>query len=539
MAREPLDAYKKLESLKSDRSNWESLWQDIGDYIIPNKNDILSVKSPGQKRNLQIYDTTGVQMNELLAGALHGMLTNPSSYFFELYTGIPEIDKDDEVRKWLQSSAKTMHDVMNNSNFQTEIHEVYMDLGSFGTGVMSIEEDDANVVRFLSHHLSKVYIDENNYGFVDTVFRCYDWRPHEIIRFLGPKDSPEWLRRLDESGQDKKLEILNVVEPRSKYSNKAINSKMYKYASCWYLKDGNSNAKVDLVRESGFRTMPYVTPRWTKGTGEIYGRSPGMKCLPDVKMINKLMQILVRANEKAMDPPLLIPDDSVIGLIQTTPGGLNFFRGGTQDFIRPLETGAKIEIGYELLERVTKSIRDAFYINQLQLQEGPQKTATEVMQIREENLRFLGPILGRQHSELLQPMIDRIYDICERKRLFKAMPQIMVDRKAAIKVQYRSTLAKAQLSSEAQNITRLVQNVAPFLQISPQVADLINSDEAVRYLANLYGSPQELLNDKKSVEAIREGRAQAQEEAAQMAQQTAMAQNAGAAAPAIKAVAGQ
>ena len=50
-----------------------------------------------------------------------------------------------------------MHMVINNSNFQTEIHEYYLNLVGFGNGPLWMEEDVENVVRFASRHVKEVY----------------------------------------------------------------------------------------------------------------------------------------------------------------------------------------------------------------------------------------------------------------------------------------------------------------------------------------------------------------------------------------------
>lgn len=507
-ARNAEEAFKRYDKLKSDRSNWETLWQDVADYVIPNKNDVSQVITPGQKRNLQVFDGSGIQSNELLAGALHGMLTNPSSFWFELFSGIPEVDRDDEARKWFQRVARTMHEVMNNSNFQTEIHELYLDLCSFGTAMMSVEEDKRYKVRFLTHHITRFVIDEDQDGMVDCVFVLYKWKPQQVIDEFGEAKVPSWVKDKAMRDAECDIDILQEITTRDSYDNKAIDSSMYKIASCWYIR---GDKKPETIREAGFRTMPAVTPRWTKGTGEKYGRSPSMKALPDIKMINKMMYVLIQGAEKAVNPPLLIPDDSVIGTVKTYPGGLNLYRGGTTDFIRPLETGTKIDMGYQIMEDVRKRIREAFYIDQLQLQEGPQMTATEVLQRTEEKIRLLGPILGRQHFELLQPLIERVYEICDRSKMFPPLPRIMVQHRAEVRVQYRSMLAKAQLATEANNILRTFQAGSPFFQLDPNSRDIVDCEEGVRYVANLYGLPAELIRDADALKAIREGRAQAQQ----------------------------
>ena len=530
MALEAKEAWKRLEHLKSKRQTYDSHCQEIGDYFIPNKNTILrTTVQDGEKRQLHIYDSTGINSNKLLAGALHGMLTNPSSYWFEYTTGIPELDKDDDVRIWLQKITHITHEVMNNSNFQTEIHELYLDEGSFGTGVMSIERDKETVVRFNARHIKDCWIEENNKGQIDTLYRVFKWKPRQVMA-QWPK-SPAFVKEKMEKCPEEELELLQVVSPNPDY-DPALKLSIVgkKYISCVYIKDGSADSFT--LEEEGFRTYPFVVPRWTKGTGEVYGRSPAMECLSDVKMLNEMMKETIRAQQKATNPPMLVPDDGIVGSLKLTPGGINYFRAGNGDFIKPLQSGADLVLSHEMIDDVRKRIRDCFYIDQLQLQEGPQMTATEVLQRTEEKIRLLGPILGRQHSELLRPLIERVYEIMDDAGLVPKPPQVLSGRK--IDVKYRSMLAKAQLATEANNITRVFQAASAFIQIDPTSADIINSEEGVRYIANLYGLPQELLRTKEEVEGIRQARDEANQAHLAQQQEESQANQVAKVAPAVK-----
>jgi len=149
MKKTPKELIAITNNLKSDRQTWENHWQEIGDFVIPRRGEVTVKFSPGQKRNTQLFETTGQQSCILLAGALSSLLTNPQVQWFELLTGIPELDEDDDVRAYLQEATRRMANVFNNSNFHTQVHEMYLDLCSFGTGSMSIDEDDEMVARFL------------------------------------------------------------------------------------------------------------------------------------------------------------------------------------------------------------------------------------------------------------------------------------------------------------------------------------------------------------------------------------------------------
>lgn len=533
-APDPKEAYKRLEALKSDRSTYDQHCQELADYFLPSKNAITREPTPGEKRTLHIYDSIGIHSVKLLSGALHGMLTNPAATFFEYTTGIPELDNDDEVRKWLQRITKITHEIMNGSNYQTEIHELYLDELTFGTGIMSIEEDEETVIRFSSRHIKDCWLDENNRGAVDTIFREYRWKPRQILAEFGDK-CPSFIEDKAKNAPEEKICLMELTLPNGEYDKaKKLDIKGKKFISCTYVKNGMSD--MTLLEEKGFNTFPFITPRWTKGTGEVNGRSPAMECLSDVKMINEMMKETIRAQQKATNPPMLIPDDGIIGSLRLTPGGLNYFRSGQGDFIKPLQTDINLLLSEQMMEGVRNRIRACFYVDQLKLQDGPQMTATEVMQRTEENNRLMGPVLGRQQSENLKPTVERVFEIADRRGLIPPAPAILKERLPGGKlgVKYRSMLAKAQLATEANNITRVFQAASPFIQLDPQAADVVNADEGVRYIANLYGLPQELQRDRQSVDELRQARDEANQAAIQAKQEQAGSEQLRNAAPAIK-----
>jgi hypothetical protein len=250
-------------------------------------------------------------------------------------------------------------------------------------------------------------------------------------------------------------------------------------------------------------------------------------------MLNEMSKTTIKAAQKQVDPPLLVPDDGFILPVRTVPGGLNFYRAGTRDRIEPLNIGANNPLGLNMEEQRRNAIRDAFYVNQLMMQNGPQMTATEVVQRNEEKMRLLGPVLGRLQSELLRPLIDRTFAILLRKKLFRQAPDFLsgVD----IQIEYVSPLAKAQRASELQSIMRAIEIFGSLAQVSP-VFDHINIDNLVTHLADIVGVPAKVLNSKSEVNAIRQQKQQQADQQMQMQQLQQVAQAGGQIAPLAKAL---
>ena len=56
-----------------------------------------------------------------------------------------------------------------------------------------------------------------------------------------------------------------------------------------------------------------------------------------------------------------------------------------------------------------------FHVDWLTLRDGPQMTATEVLQRRDERLRLLDPVVSRMQAEFQGPLIERSLRILERR----------------------------------------------------------------------------------------------------------------------------
>jgi Bacteriophage head to tail connecting protein len=485
------DVKKIYGKLKGERGTWENHWQEVADHILPRKNTINTTRTPGEKRTWQLLDNVGVQSNELLSGFLHGTLSNADAMWFEMTTGDLVLDSQDDVRQYLQEVARRIHHTLNNSNFQTEVHELYTDLGAFGTACQLIEEDDSDVVKFSTKFIKDYFIKENRAGFVDFLIHEANWKSDDLIEEFTDKGMHKDVMDDYNKGKNGDFKVVNCV-----YSCEG------KYYSMYILWD-----KDKLLREDKYNEFPYTVPRWSKASGESYGRSPGMNALPEMKVLNKMNETMLIGAQKKVDPPVQMPDDGFVMPFVTRPGGINYYRSGTNDFARPIFNDTNLDFGYQAMEDRRQRVRDAFYVDQLKLrQAGPMMTATEVLQRTEEAMRLMGPLLGRMQSEYLRPMIDRVYNIMVRKGKIPAAPLAL--KGVRLDVRYSSLIARSQRLSEAQNIMRTVEAIAPFIQLDNQVADIFNGEAAARIISGIYGFPQLAIRSTADIQKIRAQRAE-------------------------------
>ena len=507
---------KRLDKLEADRGTWESHWQEILDYVMPRKAEITFLRSRGEKRTEVLFDSTAITANNLLAASLQGTLTSPSLPWFSLKLRDDDANKIRDIQIWLEDTARRMYAVFNESNFNTEVHEMYLDLCSVGTSAIFVEEANEGFLQgglhFNTLHIAEYFIQENSTGRVDTLYRKYKMTARQAIQEFGEDNVGTKIKEAVKAKPDTQFNFIHAVEPTADYERATGKAKTkLPFHSCHVCFEDKM-----VVRTGGYNEFPYLVPRWSKATGEIFGRSPSYNALPDIKTLNKAVEIGLKAWAKAIDPPLLVTDDGVIGRVRMTPAGITVVRSDTA--IKPLQIGSNWQITDLKENQLRTAIRQAYYSDQLQLQEGPQMTATEV-QVRYELMqRLLGPTLGRFQTEFLNPLIERVFGIMMRSDALMPRPEAMSGMN--MDIEYVGPLARSQRMEEAIAVERLYQLAMQVVQVDPTVMDVINHEQEIRMRATLLGVPKTVLRGEDEVAEIREQRAAAQ----QQAQEQAMAQ---------------
>ena len=517
-----------LSRLKEKRSNWESHWQEVADLMLPRKAEITKERSRGDKRSNQIYDATAIHSLELLAASLHGMLTSSANRWFSLRFKEAILNENDEAREWLEDSIDKMYLAFARSNFQQEIFENYHDLIAFRTSCLMVEEDEDDVIRFSARHIKEIYIEENKKGLIDNVYRKFKITADQAMQKFGSENLSKEINTTHKTKPFDEVEICHIVRPRFAYDASKKDKKNMKFQSI-YFEHGTDH----IISVGGFNENPYVVSRYLKSSTEIYGRSPAMSALADCKVLNKMVEHGLKAAAKQIDPPLLVPDDSMLAPVRMTPGSLNYYRSGSRDRIEALNIGQNTATTLNAENQRREAIARMFHVDQLQVQSNRTMTATEVLQRNEEKMRILGPVMGRIQSELLEPMINRVFSIMLRNRLFAEAPAILANQE--IEIEYVSPMALAQKGQELQNIMRGLEIFGSISQMAP-VQDYLDENGLVKQLVRTLGLPARMIKSDKQVQTIRMERQEAQQQQMQMQQQLAESEIAKNAAPLAKEV---
>ena len=517
-----------LSRLMEKRSNFESHWQEVADLMLPRKAEITKERARGDKRHTQIFDATAIHALELLAASLHGMLTSSANRWFSLRFKETQLNESDEAKEWLEDSTQRMYDVISKSNFQQEIFECYHDLIAFGTSCLMIEEDQEDTLNFSARHIKEVYIQENKKGFVDTLYRRFKMPAQAAISKFGFENVSKEIQNIANKNPFDDVDLVHVVRPRLDFDPNKKDKKNMPFQSI-YFEYGSGH----IISLGGFLENPYVIPRYLKASTEQYGRSPGMNALADVKVLNKMVENSLKAAAKQIDPPLLIPDDGMLAPIRMSPGSINYYRSGSRDRIEPLNINANNTITINNENQRRDAINKMFHIDQLVVTENRNMTATEVIQRQEEKMRILGPVLGRLQSELLSPLITRVFNILLRNGLFMQSPDILQQQE--LKIEFVSPMALAQRGQELQSLMRGLEIFGSLAQTMP-VMDYIDENGLVKNIIDILGLPAKVIKSDAEVEQIRSERAEQEAQQMEMQQQMAETQMAKNAAPMAKVV---
>jgi hypothetical protein len=202
--------------------------------------------------------------------------------------------------------------------------------------------------------------------------------------------------------------------------------------------------------------------------------------------------------------------------LRTIPGGLNYYRSGTQDMVKPLVEGVRPDIGLEFIDSRREHILKTFHVDWMQMREGPTMTATEVIQRQEERMRLMGPMVGRLQFEFLGPLIDRVFNIMNRRKMLPPAPQSLQQGRR-LRIDYVSPVARAQKTQQLFNFTRMLETLVPLANVKPEIFDNLNADGATRWVHGLLDAPADTLLNEDEVKQIREGRAQQQQDMQEVA----------------------
>lgn len=521
---------KRKAALYQERQSWDARAKECSKFVLPRAGRFaVTDRNKGDNRYSGVYDNAAIRANRVLAAGMMAGMTSPARPWFRLATPDPKLMEVDAVRLWLDSVTKLMRTVFAKSNLYKTLHSMYEELGCFGTAAAYVCKDFDSLVHSQALTFGEYAVAQNSKGRVDTLFREYQCTVGQLVDEFGIDACSESVKAMHSNGRlDQWVTVTHAVYPRNNRDVRGKTSKDKRFASVYFESSATGNR---VLRESGYDQFPFVVPRWVTSGGDIYGTGPAHEALGPIKQLQHQQLRKSQAIDYKTNPPLQMPAGYRTMEVNTLPGGVSYVDMSTQNggirsaFEVQLDLS---ELGQDIVD-VRRQIESTFYSDLFLMLANDDRsgvTAREISERHEEKMLMLGPVLERLHNELIEPLIDLVFEaavgaVTETGPLLPPAPDELDGME--LKVDFISTLAQAQKQIGLSGIERLFGFAGQLAQAKPEVLDKIDADQALDIYGDLLGTdPAVILSDDK-VAVVRAQRQQQQLQQEQMAQMAQMA----------------
>ena len=482
-----LKKYSLAEGLKSV---WTSKFEEAYEYTMPGRESFYE-ESPGQKRTDRIFDETAVVGIQEFASRLQAGITPTFGRWINLKSGSempnnlkPVIDQQlDEITDYI-------FEVLHNSNFNQEVHEAFMDC-AVGTGCLLVNEGTStDPIVFNAIPLPHITLNSGPNNKIDCVYRKRQIRLGDI-KVLYPKaELDDVVLQKMANNPDDKIAVIEGTMRNYEDPNKEV----YDYMVC--IKEYEEIILTD--KYEGVGSNPFITFRWNKASGEVYGRGPVFNAMSAIKTTNLTVELILENAQMNISGIYQLEDDGVINTdnIALVPGTIIPVAPGSRG-LQPINGAGRFDVAQIVLEDMRNNIRKALYMETLGPTKGTPMSATEVAERMADLSRQIGSSFGRLQSEFITPLIRRVIYILKKQGRIE-IPSI--DNKE-IKIVPESPLSRAQHEQDISDLNRFNSTIGQ--TFGPEVLNLIvKQEEVARFLAEKMNLPEKLIRDSAEQQQV-------------------------------------
>lgn len=491
---------KDCDKAYQKKGKWDGLYQEVFEYMMPARD---TDKSPGDDVENRIYSSIGEQSADRFVDRVQNILTPVNVDWIKFEAGYM-IKRQNEgnvtdVNKELDKVAEICNVFKNTSNFDVSATEFYYDLIAGTACMLVLEGTYENPLRFVTVPIKELAIAEGIFGEVGEVYRKFKMKS-ELIKRQWP-DAKYEEKTYD---NDKEKELVE-----STYYD--YDTKLWRYTVI--LKEGEQ-----ILVEHNYKANPFVILRWTKCSGEVYGRGLGLKSIKDVKTLNLIMEYSLRA--LAFTVPVFIaqqdasfdPDDFIL-----KPGAINLVPSTATNnpSISQLPVNVTHDITAYQTERMEMNIKRNMMDSTIPNDPNRDITATEIAERANELKAILSNSYGRIMNELLYPLIRRIVEVLQHFGFISEDIDVRSFNGFGYTIVVNTQLANQQSQTEVQNTINALQLLFSLDPQGQYAMKCVDMNKAVPFILEKMGVPKDIINSPEEIQALQD----------QEAQQTAAAQD--------------
>ena len=475
--------------------HWRSLHEDAYRYAMPNRN-LYTTTQPGAKKNDVVFDSTAVASTVNGAARLKQDLMPSFKKFLKLAPGpmIPE-NLRESMAEALDDVTDRMFAFVHASNFDTSVDETLLDL-FVGTGCMIVLEGDAwqqSVFNHVPVPIIQVALEEGPWGGVSAIFRRHKLPVRNVtLQWRDAKNLPPEWEQMRKTKPDTEVELEEATYFSIADDGSAATAWHYDVIAC--TSKDSDNARIV---ERTYKVNPWITPRWYKLPGETFGRGPIIMALPDIKTLNKIVELILRNLALYVSGVYTGVDDGVLNpnTASIVPGSIIpvASNGGARGpSLLALQRSGSFDLGKIEIEDLRMTVKRFLFDHGLPPESAQPRSATEFIERVKQIARETGSPFGRLHTELIVPLVRNWLEIMKRRGLID--PRIDVDG-LGIQVQVISPLAQEQNLSDVEVVVRWL-TVLNALG-SELVMMTAKTEELGKWIGEKLGVPNSLIRDKK------------------------------------------
>lgn len=507
--------------MDTEFSSWVPQAKEISQYLLPRSGRFFTAdRNRGEKRHNNILDSTGTRALRILGAGLMGGGSSPARPWFRLATPDPELMKSKPVKIWLDDVTRLMLDVFQRSNTYRALHNVYEELGAFGTAACLVLDDYEDVIRLYPMTYGEYRLAAGPRGEINKFARKFDMTVSNIVAEFGYANCSTAVQTMYDNKQlNAWVTVYHFITPNSDRNPKMLDAKNMAWKSCYF----EETADNTYLREGGFKKFRVLAPRWGVSGGDIYGTGPGAEALGDIKQLQHEQLRKAEAIDYKTRPPTQTPTSMKNREIDRLPGGNTFVdMSGTNGGIKTMfEVNLDLSHLLNDIVDVRSRVNDTFYtpLFLATLNENRSGvTATEIAERHEEKLLMLGPVLERLHNELLDPLVTITFERLLEAGLVPPPPEEL--QGITLNIEFISMLAQAQRAITTNSTDRFIVGLLTVAKGKPSVMNKLNEKAWADDYGDSLGVNPKIINSDEDVAAIEQAQAKQmqQERTAAMAE---------------------
>ncbi len=519
---------RRIKALELERSSWFNHWREIQEVLMPRSGRFFVTDTNRGERRNDILDDTGTAALTTLGAGMQSGMTSPARPWVRLETDDPTLMESANVSKWLDQVTTAILNVFARSNTYNTLHGLYEECGAFGTAAAIVLPDFQDIIHHYPLTVGEYVLAANDRNEIDTLGRHFQMTVKQIVEAYvsngdtdrNNRDKWDWSNAssqirnaYDNYDYDIWIPLYQLIDPRNTRDPSKLDKKNMPWRNI-VIEMAGSEDKV--LYEGGYKRFPVLAPRWVVTSNDVYGTNcPGMRALGGIKQLQFEHMRKMQGIDYQVNPPLQVPTALKNQANDFLPGGVTYYDAlGSQAAGVRSAFEVQLDLQHLLMDiqDVRQLIRSAFFADVFLSMEqisGAPITAREVQERHEEKLLMLGPVVERQQTELLTPLVNITFDALMEAGVLPPPPEEL--QGIELKMEFVSVLAQAQRSTAMAGVDRWIGAIGSIAAAKqdPSVWDNADIDTVIQDAAGYLGVAPEMARGKEEIQAIRDSRNQA------------------------------